>query len=138
MKNKILVSYSSNNSGGDWWLKTKDWKNLEKAGWLVQWIGLENVYKNGYDIYKKGLPVLKGKKGGNWLGAKAQYAHKLFSDIETALKEFEKVTGLSITDEGCNCCGAPHTFWWYLISELKDGKHTTGEYASGNELEAHL
>ncbi len=30
MKKKI--EYSSNNSGGDWWLKDEDWFALEKAG----------------------------------------------------------------------------------------------------------
>jgi hypothetical protein len=31
------VRYESNNSGGDWWLSDKDWRNLEAAGWVVAW-----------------------------------------------------------------------------------------------------
>lgn len=34
----MIVEYSSNNSGGDWWLSDDDWKNLESAGWKVKWI----------------------------------------------------------------------------------------------------
>jgi hypothetical protein len=33
----MKVEYSSNNSGGSWWLKDKDWYTLEKAGWKVEW-----------------------------------------------------------------------------------------------------
>jgi hypothetical protein len=33
----VKVEYSSNNSGGYWWLKDKDWQALEDAGWYVHW-----------------------------------------------------------------------------------------------------
>ena len=35
----MKVEYSSNNSGGRWWLKDEDWIALEKAGWTVAWGG---------------------------------------------------------------------------------------------------
>jgi len=28
------------------------------------------------------------------------------------MKEFETITGQDVSDEGCNCCGAPHEFSW--------------------------
>lgn len=37
---KYKLEYDSNNSGGDWWLKDKDWAAMEKAGWTVEWGGL--------------------------------------------------------------------------------------------------
>lgn len=40
----MIVEYSSNNSGGDWWLSDDDWKNLESAGWKVKWIREDEHY----------------------------------------------------------------------------------------------
>lgn len=34
------IQYSSNNSGGKWWLKDADWAALERAGWEVKWGGV--------------------------------------------------------------------------------------------------
>ena len=36
---RVLVEYSHNNSGGHWWLTDDDWRELEKAGWKVEWYG---------------------------------------------------------------------------------------------------
>ena len=80
----MKVEYSSNNSGGYWWLKDEDWYALEKAGWEVKW------------------------KGERWLGALASRAEKDFPSLKEAIMEFEKVTGQQASDEGCNCCGPPH------------------------------
>ena len=40
----MYVEYSSNNSGGSWWLKDEDWKALEAAGWKVVWASLDYPY----------------------------------------------------------------------------------------------
>lgn len=93
----MIVEYSSNNSGGDWWLKDQDWKNLELNGWIVQW------------------------RNKRWLDALATRASKEFEYPRDAMKEFEAITGQDVTDEGCNCCGAPHVFQW------------EGHYASGED-----
>lgn len=37
----VTVEYSSNNSGGSFWLNDKDWKALEKAGWSEKIIEIE-------------------------------------------------------------------------------------------------
>ena len=81
------IEYSSNNSGGSWWLKDEDWKALEAAGW---WVGL------------------------------AKCAKKDFTTVKEALEEFERITGENVSDEGCNCCGAPHSFFW-------EGGYCSGE-----------
>ncbi len=142
---QFLVEYRSNNSGGNWWLSDKDWKALEKSGWLVNWGHKDGDYVNGYYKYDKKthFPIFKetsrrNGKDKRWLGALATECFKVFPSIKEALEEFEKITKTSISDEGCNCCGAPHTFWWYKVSDLKDGKHVPGEYASGEELLQHL
>lgn len=109
----MKVSYSSNNSGGGWWLSDDDWLALEKAGWDVEW-----VYE---DEFYKGRLI-----DGRWLGALAKEASKDFETIKEALEEFEKVTGQSVTDEGCNCCGAPHNFEW------------DNNCLSGDDLSSHL
>jgi hypothetical protein len=119
----ILVEYSSNNSGGVWWLKDKDWYALEKAGWKVVWAWEEFIYKNDNRILdKSGYPMTEGKGqvGDRWLGTLAKYAFKRVPTISDAIKDFEKVTKQNAGDEGCNCCGAPHSFSW-------DGGFCSGE-----------
>ena len=74
----MKVSYSSNNSGGHWWLKDKDWKNLEKAGWTVEW-AKDNYYK------KTALD-----SSNRWLGALATAAYKDFPTIKMAIAEWER------------------------------------------------
>lgn len=83
----MKIVYSSNNSGGSWCLSDEDWKNLEAAGWTVEW------------------------KNENWLGALATSASKDFPDMDSAIREFEEITGHDANDEGCECCGPPHSFY---------------------------
>lgn len=142
----VVVEYSSNNSGGGWWLKDKDWKALEKAGWKVEWSGKYHLeFKNGYTVYDKdGTPKLaRGKdswagEDGRWLGALAKTAWKVFPSITDALKEFEAITRQQVSDEGCNCCGAPHRFEWWKQAAAKSGMHVDHEYASGESLLKYL
>ena len=131
----IKVEYRSNNSGGDWWLKDEDWKKLEKAGWYVEWgqnfycgsrypsltgerrpekfipcVAVNGEYKcNGHRVFESYKNMTKSNR---WLDALATTAHKSFKSIKDALLEFERVTGQDVMDEGCNCCGAPHSFSW--------------------------
>ncbi len=97
-KAKSRVEYSSNNSGGRWWLKDKDWKALEKAGWEVDWYS---------------LPHHKFTDGGRWLGALASNAKRIGLSFEEAIAEFERVTKARASDAGCPCCGTPHNFTEY-------------------------
>jgi hypothetical protein len=92
------LKYSSNNSGGSWWLKDEDWKNLESAGWEVDW------YANQEDR------IFSPYKDGRWLGALASVASKDFTTPDEGVAEWERITGQSADDEGCNCCGRPHSF----------------------------
>lgn len=119
---KIPVEYSSNNSGGSWWLKPKDWVALKKAGWKLFGHG-DYAYKDGYNIPdKNGLPSYKSEipkteqdvEEYPFLRSdKTPYdAYKLFDNIQEAIIEFEKLTDQNVTDEGCNCCGPPHSFTW--------------------------
>lgn len=94
------ITYESNNSGGGWWLKDEDWKALEKAGWKVKWFKDQEA------------SPLQNKRSDRWLGALAEEATKEFDSIREAIQEFEKITGQDVSDEGCNCCGAPHNFIW--------------------------
>lgn len=81
-----VIEYSSNNSGGDWWLDDEDWYALESAGWDVEW------------------------KGDRWLGALATRATREGLSREAAIAEWESVTGQNADSEGCDCCGQPHYF----------------------------
>lgn len=101
----IKVKYSGNNSGGSFWTEKKDHETLKKEGWKTS---------NGY--LSDGEPT---------------EAEGEFPSIKEALQSFERATGLDVTEEGCNCCGAPHRFEW----TMEDG---TREYASGEELIKYL
>lgn len=111
----MKIIYCSNNSGGTWWLKDKHWKALEKAGWVVHWASDP----------KSGLSKYLGPDG-KYLGALARDAHKDFETPAEAIREFEEVTGLEASDEGCNCCGPPHCFSW------------EGDFASGEDCLEYL
>lgn len=82
----MKVTYSSNNSGGRWWLSDQDWKNLEAGGWSVEW----SNYR--------------------FLGELATTASKEFSSIKEAIKDWESITNKRATALGCSCCGTPHSF----------------------------
>ncbi|WNN93705.1 hypothetical protein SEA_CALLINALLBARBZ_55 [Arthrobacter phage CallinAllBarbz] len=105
-----MITYSTNNSGGGWWLDDEDWKALEAAGWKVDWYAddVRNAYYGA---------------NGRWLGALATTAHREGLDMDEAIEEWERVTGQDAEDEGCSCCGAPHSFYEApLVGELIDGK----------------
>lgn len=116
----MLINYSSNNSGGSWWLKDEDWLALEKAGWKVEW------HKNNP------VPIMANpKEPDRWLGALATNASKEFATVREALGEFERITGQDVADEGCNCCGAPHCFNW----EDEKGRYN---YCSGQDCLGYM
>jgi hypothetical protein len=97
----MKVEYSSNNSGGHWWLKDDDWYALEKAGWKVKWKKDEKDSLFGCD------------KDGRWLGALATRAEREGLHLREAVEEWERVTGQISTEAGCPCCGQPHYFTEY-------------------------
>ncbi len=109
----MLIKYRSNNSGGDWWLKDKDWKALAEAGWGVEWV-------------KGGKHLFTDKGGTRWLGALATSASKDFPTVRECLQEFERITRQDVSDKGCGCCGAPHSFSW------------EGGYCSGSDCLEYL
>lgn len=48
-----------------------------------------------------------------WLGGLAMSAAKAGPDPEALVAEWESATGCNAGDEGCNCCGPPHSFEWH-------------------------
>lgn len=98
----VVVEYSSNNSGGVWWLSDEDWEKLAKAGWNVHW--------GGYRYNNAGPLEPRERSYARWLGAAAVGAAKEFDDPQDAIAEFETLTGQSASEEGCECCGSPHSF----------------------------
>ena len=95
----MRVRYSSNNSGGEWWLNDKDWKALEAAGWEVKWFRDSAIRESGrYDV------MANARKTGRWLGALAAEASKEFETPADAIREWEKITGKDAGEDGCSCC----------------------------------
>lgn len=90
------VRYSSNNSGGSWWLTDQNWLDLETAGWDVSW--LRDQERRWSD------------DGERFLGALATEATRTGLSLGEAIEEWERVTGQSSNDLGCSCCGSPHYF----------------------------
>jgi hypothetical protein len=95
MKPKIkkgYIEYESCNPGGKYPLKDDDWKNLESAGWVVNW-------------HKR-----------NYLGQLATSA-RIYGLTELEAKEsWEKATGKDSTGWGCGCgacSGLTHEFFEY-------------------------
>lgn len=92
----MKVEYSSNNSGGSFWLCDGDWYALERAGWNVEWCRDKNY--------------VTPPKDGRWLGTLATGATREGLTLRDAIEEFESVTGQYANALGCNCCGPPHYF----------------------------
>jgi len=94
----MKIQYSANNSGGHWWLTDDDWRNLEKAGWAVDWCW-DNEFQRGH------------LTGGRYMGALATYASRVALSLDVAKAEFGAIVHQDPDDEGCNCCGNPHQFY---------------------------
>ena len=95
------VKYSSNNSGGYWWLTDDDWRALEADGWKVNWV---KDRKNSLFI---------SDEADRWLGALATSAELHGVTLMEAVERWEAVTNATATDVGCTCCGNPHVFYEY-------------------------
>lgn len=124
-----FVKYSSNNSGGHWWLTDSDWKALESAGWVVVWHTMSEQFSDAGDYVRDpitGMPniVPADQNGsrflapmvgddGRWLGALARSAYRPDMKLREAADEWERITGKCATDAGCPCCGQPHDFTEY-------------------------
>ena len=120
-----FVEYSSNNSGGSWWMSDQNWLDLEKAGWIVMWARLKVEY-DGDDCKrdKDGIPVTTPRTESNYmvkdqdgnyryLGALTESAYRVGLSLEDAMDEWQKVTGMDPMASGCSCCGQPHDFTRY-------------------------
>jgi hypothetical protein len=94
----VKVEYSSNNSGGSWWLEDADWHALEAAGWEVEWYANRDSEFFGPD------------EGGRFLGALASSATRYGLSLRDAIEEWESITGERASALGCSCCGTPHSF----------------------------
>jgi hypothetical protein len=116
IKNKrYTVEYSSNNSGGDWWLHDDDWLALEAAGWDVHW----------YRDMDPGMRLFHDKDSDRFLGA---LAHGASIEVEAPDEYIAREIGIDswvnvvATDpdaQGCPCCGQPHYFY---ADEVTDDK----------------
>ena len=90
----IKLEYSSNNSGGSFWLSIDDWKVLEDNGWDI-----DESKMFGEDFYM---------------------ASKEFDTPKEGIEEFERLTLQDAGATGCTCCGPPHEFSW----EDEDGNQS--------------
>ena len=96
--------YNENNSGGDRWLTDDDQLNLIRAGWIV--------YKRMFDLTE---------------------AYKQFPSQEAAVAEWESITGQSVDEEGCPCCGQPHSIYdtndnWQEYMDSPENTYSTRLY----------
>lgn len=126
----ILVEYSSNNSGGGWWLSAEDWIALYDAGWQLKRPYSECRYSDSGnasaedEAHNWGLDPRSPES--EWLGAITTNARKEFDSMREAVEGWESLTSGNAADEGCNCCGPPHYFSGTDVE--------TGDYVSGPEI----
>jgi hypothetical protein len=52
------------------------------------------------------------ENGARWLGGLAMSCAKAGEDPNELVREWERITGQNAADQGCNCCGPPHSFEW--------------------------
>ena len=84
----MRVTYSTNNSGGSYWLTGEDWVNLEDAGWVVEWEKPRDDEPFAYSAYIDNV-----------------------ESVDVAVAKWEHVTKERAADPGCSCCGPPHSFY---------------------------
>lgn len=133
-----VVEYDSNNSGGGWWLTDADWRTLETEGWTVEWLGANFCNSRYPTLGGRGRPApnihdvdeCPGHRGadsydeavaadpdGRWLGSLARSATIEVEAYTSTLAEgvaetwWENALGKNASEEGCNCCGRPHSFY---------------------------
>lgn len=100
----MIVIYDSNNSGGGWWLSDADWVALHDAGWQ-----LDNHHNGTWSIDPRA-------DGNRYLGALACTARKDFPTDDPyeaerlAIVEWRSIVNQDPDEEGCACCGQPHSF----------------------------
>lgn len=83
----------------------------------------------GCQGHRKYLTYAEAKAAGDkarFIGSIARHASKDFPSLKEAIEEWERVVKMDPTAEGCNCCGAPHSF------------SSDKEYASGSEINHYL
>jgi len=96
----VKVEYSSNNSGGGWWLTDQNWLDLEAAGWKVDWVKDDEFHQRYGETDR-------------FLGALATRATREGLSLADTVAEWERVTGEYAGASGCSCCGVPHNFTRY-------------------------
>ena len=128
---KIMVTYSSNNSGGSWWLSDKNWQDLHDAGWQLKRDYMQCRYSSDGnptpedEEWNWSLNPHEASDKHRFLGAITTTARKEFGSMREAVEEWEAVTGQDASDEGCNCCGQPHSF---------SGVDENGKYVDGPKV----
>lgn len=153
----FVVEYNSNNSGGGWWLDDDDWRKLEVAGWTVEWGGLDfcnskfgpwgDAPKVAPDTHTEGecpghrcFESYEAAKasGYRWLGSLARSAkvevtalNKDFAEEAARLLWTEDINfKYDGSEEGCNCCGRPHSFYATPAEAARSGAQTPTPGAS--------
>lgn len=61
--------------------------------------------------YDEAVALRKKHKG--YFGTLAVSCVKQGDNPDALIEEWENITGQRASDEGCNCCGPPHSFEWH-------------------------
>lgn len=104
------VVYDSNNSGGGWWLSDEDWIALHDAGWRLQAKELDANNRLVWGVDPR-------NPTDRWLGAITTSARKAFASTDEGIAEWRRIVNQDPDEEGCECCGPPHSFMDYDLDE---------------------
>ena len=100
----MLIKYSSNNSGGDWWLSDEDWYKLEGAGWVIDWV--KNQKNHTSDRFLRALAT------DAYIDLPEFSKGQEDKALEWARELWEMIVKQSSWAYGCKCCsGPPHDFY---------------------------
>jgi hypothetical protein len=117
------VEYSSNNSGGSFWLSDDDWYALRDAGWDVDWVAESEFHQRYHPGEVRSMGALAMNASKTVQAPDESYAYRMVVD------EFERITNEYANEHGCSCCGPPHNFY----SSEVDGPSFDKAYATVEE-----
>jgi hypothetical protein len=113
------VEYTTNNSGGSFWLSDQKWLDLEQAGWTVMWGEHYDDSTKQVVRYASYQDLVAAGPKARFLNTAARRALIMLPDLpipDSVLERLAKdvwgiATGMDPDAKGCDCCGPPHAFY---------------------------
>lgn len=119
-----VFEFSENNSGGSFWLNTRQYDELFENGFY-----LADGWDEGHGFTDPTKPFSMNDRDTVPYGWRSNLRVEANS-LQEAVEKWEGATGEDFFAEGCNCCGAP--FSAYEVGA--DGSRSYDNYISGDSV----